>query len=227
VSRHQKDYPEYLHWYNALVRHKHQQKVRSWVVLLHSRANSPQYTGEYVEQLPPEPPHVIFRYHVLRLWQMPPETFLQGGLGVLPLAPLSQIRKAQMPALVRQLEERVRQEATPEQAQIVGAATILLSGLRWPTAFVEQLFQGASFMNVLEDSSVYQAILAKGETKGEAQGLIKEARKVVFRLGRIRFGPPHEAVEAAVNSITDLHRLEELHEKLLQVSSWQELLTNS
>jgi hypothetical protein len=85
-------------------------------------------------------------------------------------------------------------------------------------------------MNVLEDSSVYQAILAKGETKGEAQGLIKEARKLLFRFGQKRFGPPNEMVESTLNNISDLSRLEELHERLLEVSSWQELLappTNS
>lgn len=216
LSSHVSNYPEQLLWYNVLVRHKYGRKVRSCVILLRRGANTPQLTGEYLEQFPGEPPHLLFRYQVLRLWQMPPELFLNGGLGVLPLAMLSSVSEPQLPSLVQRLEDLVRAEASPEQAKIVGAAAILLSGMRWPMEFVEHLFQGVSFMNILEDSSVYHWILAKGE--------VKEARNILFRIGRKRFGPPSPTVTTTLEGIKDLNRLEELSERLLDVTSWDELL---
>lgn len=71
-------------------------------------------------------------------------------------------------------------------------------------------------MNILEDSSVYHWILAKGE--------VKEARNILFRQGRKRFGPPNTATIDALEAIKDLNRLEELSERLLDVTSWDELL---
>jgi hypothetical protein len=72
----------------------------------------------------------------------------------------------------------------------------------------------------MEESVTYQAILQRGMQ----QGLTQEARAVLLRQGRKKFGPPTAEQEAAVNAITDLGRLEALTEKLLDVSTWDELL---
>jgi hypothetical protein len=45
-----------------------------------------------------------------------------------------------------------------------------------------------------------------------------------LRQGRKRFGPPDTATKTAIEAITDLARLETLTERLLDVTSWQELL---
>ena len=68
----------------------------------------------------------------------------------------------------------------------------------------------------MHESDTYMAILDEGE--------VKQARKVVLRLGKKRFGPVSSDVVTAVNGIEDLERLERLIELLLDVSSWQELL---
>jgi hypothetical protein len=68
----------------------------------------------------------------------------------------------------------------------------------------------------MEESSTYQLIKAKGR--------VEEARELVLRLGRLKFGEPDAASLLAVEGITDLKRLEALGERLLVVSSWQELL---
>ena len=72
----------------------------------------------------------------------------------------------------------------------------------------------------MKESVTYQAILEEGEEKGA----LAEARKIVLRLGRNRFGPPDARVTAAVEAIADVERLEELGERLLSAASWDELL---
>ena len=109
------------------------------------------------------------------------------------------------------------------------AATDILLGLRYPAEQIHQWLLGVKSM---KESTTYQAILqegkalgqALGEAKGEVKGALKEARKMILRLGQSRFGPPEVVQVAALEGITDLARLENLGERLLQVESWQELL---
>ena len=73
----------------------------------------------------------------------------------------------------------------------------------------------------MKESSTYQAILAEGRT----EGTIKALQKTLLRLGRQQFhNPPSEAVQAAIEAITDEGRLERMTDRLLVVSNWQELL---
>ena len=68
----------------------------------------------------------------------------------------------------------------------------------------------------MEESSTYQYIVAKGE--------LREAKKILMLLGGKRFGRPDAKISAAIESISDLERLEQLGQRLLEVSSWEELL---
>ena len=47
---------------------------------------------------------------------------------------------------------------------------------------------------------------------------------VFYLQGRKRFGPPDAVIRKALKAITDVARLEQLSERLLEVASWQELL---
>lgn len=88
----------------------------------------------------------------------------------------------------------------------------------------------------IEESWVYQDILAKGEargevkgraegrTEGEARGRVEEARDVLLRLGRKRLGLPDPAILAELSKIEDLDRLDGLLDRVLDVSSWAALL---
>jgi hypothetical protein len=75
----------------------------------------------------------------------------------------------------------------------------------------------------LEESTTYQAILAKGET----QGALREARKILLLQGEILFGPPDRSTRQALDGIAQLEHLEALGVRLLQVESWKELLQES
>jgi predicted transposase YdaD len=102
-------------------------------------------------------------------------------------------------------------------------------GLRLSRERAIELFQGVRKMR---DSTTYQAILdegrAEGEIKGRAEGEIKgraeEARRLLLRLGRKHLGDPDTTVEAAVRSIPDVERLEQLLERISEIANWHDLL---
>jgi hypothetical protein len=211
------DLPPKMLLYNAALGKRHGLLVRSLVVILHRGADSPQLTGLYERGFPDEPPDVTLRYRTVRVWQVPAQRWLAGGLGTLPLAPLGAVSEAELPAVLARMKDRVDREATPTQAAELWSATYILMGVRYEQALIETLLQGVLSM---EESVTYQAILRKGEAKGEA----KEARRILLLIGRAQFGEPPADVQAALDAITDVRRLEELAVRSRQVSDWHELL---
>jgi hypothetical protein len=68
----------------------------------------------------------------------------------------------------------------------------------------------------MEESTTYQAILARGQ--------LREARRFLIRQGRIKLGEPDAATLAALEGVNSLERLEELGERRLGVDTWPALL---
>ena len=85
----------------------------------------------------------------------------------------------------------------------------------------------------LEISSTYQAILRQGYEKGRRdsrkieykQGRAHEARRILLRQGKMKFGPPDAPTRAAIENMVRPVELEALAVRLLSASSWAELLT--
>jgi hypothetical protein len=71
--------PGLLHVRNTLLNHRHALRVRSVVVLLRPQADSPSLTGEHVRAFPGEPPDALFRYRVVRVWQLEPAVLLRAA----------------------------------------------------------------------------------------------------------------------------------------------------
>jgi hypothetical protein len=69
----------------------------------------------------------------------------------------------------------------------------------------------------MKESTTYQAILAEGRIEAIKETLLLQGRK------RFR-SRPSEAVKDAIQAINDEGRLKRMTERLLTVSSWQELL---
>ena len=67
--------------------------------------------------------------------------------------------------------------------------------------------------------------LEKGREEGEKRGAVREAQALLFRLGRKRLGIPTPEVQARVAAIEDRARLEDLCERVLDVETWQDLLS--
>src|SRR5438552_6667012 len=85
------DLPLRLRLYNSVFEYRHQRVVLSVPVLLSPAADSPQWNGLLQRGLPGEAPLSTLRYEVIRVWQLPVEPLLVGGIGTLALAPISNV----------------------------------------------------------------------------------------------------------------------------------------
>jgi predicted transposase YdaD len=209
--------PSSLHLRHTLLDHRHGLLVRTAVVLLRPEAHSPVLTGKYIRAFPGQRPHLTFGYQVLRVWQAPPERFLSGGLGTLPLAPISAVTERELPGIIRQMEARLSGRQARGLAESLWSATYILMGLRYSRELARQLLQGVRSMR---ESVTYQAILEEGEAKGA----VAEAKKFILLQGSSRLGAPDGATKAALERLDDVQRLEELGVRLLTATSWRELL---
>ncbi len=79
----------------------------------------------------------------------------------------------------------------------------------------------------MRESATYQAILDEGRNEGRDEGRTEEARRLLLLIGGERFGPPDDRIRAALESINAVERLEQLIQRLLHVSNWDELLASS
>jgi predicted transposase YdaD len=199
---------------NGLLDDRHDLRVRTAVVLLHPGANSRKLNGVYRRRFPGEErSYLIFRYAVVRVWELPVDPLLQGSIAQLPLAPISAVTEPQLPGIIQRMEQRLRGRRERKQAPAVWGAAYILAGLRYSPELTAQLFRGVGAM---KESSTYQAILAEGEAR--------EAKKVLRFQGEGAFGPPDEQTVALLEELNDLTRLEELLRRVHTAQSWQELL---
>jgi len=205
--------------YNSALYRRHGLRVRSLLVLLHRGADSPQLTGLYERGFPGEPFDVALRYRILRVWEVPPEKWLAGGLGVVPLAPLGDVPQEELSGVNTRMKQRLGRE--PRRAAELWAATYILMGLRYEPALVQTLLQGVVAM---KESTTYQAIIEEGVAEGLSKGKLEEARTILLLQGRRRLGEPSAEALATLDALTDVHQLEELSLRLLESGSWQELL---
>jgi hypothetical protein len=206
--------------YNSALFKRHGLPVRTLLVVLHRSADSRRLTGLYERGFPGEPFDAALRYRVLRVWEIAATTWLSGGLGLVPLAPLGGVQQTDLPAVVARMKHRFEREA-PSQAKELWSAVYILMGLRYERAMVQSLLRGVVNM---KESVTYQAILEEGEAIGEAKGKADEARKLLMLLGRDRFGEPSAKIVAHLGALTDLGRLEALMTRLLHAKTWEELV---
>jgi predicted transposase YdaD len=208
--------PERLHLYNVLMRHRHRLPVRSVVLLLRPEANAKNLTGELRLEHPDEKePYEIFRYRVVRLWEMPLEPLMTGDMRLLPLAGLSE-EATPIEAVIERVQRRLRNEAAPGEGAKLAAAFAVLLGLRYTKAQLAQLETRFPMPINLEDSSVMQMWLEQARLQG--------ARQLLLELGEDRFGPPNAAVLAVLEQVADLDRLKQLAHRIQTVSNWEELI---
>jgi len=222
------DLPERVHWYSTIIRHSFQVPVHSTIILLRPAADGSDLNGVFEQKDRRGDVYSWFRYDVVRVWEQPVEEVLAAGLAVLPLAPVSNVPEERVPSVLLAMSDRMARETSREQAAMLWTATRILMGLRYEEKQVDAIIEGVSAMlfgiEGIEESSVYQGILRKGEAKGRAEGAVEEARQVLLRHGRKKFGPTDERVEATIATIGDLDRLHDLIDRILDVSSWDELL---
>jgi predicted transposase YdaD len=201
--------------YNAMLHLQHELPVVSVLVLLRPEADGRAIGGTYRVALPGSDPYLTFTYAVRRIWREPARELLNGALGTLPLAPLGAIRRAALPDLLRAIDRRFAVEAPTAEADRLRVVTYTLLGLRFEPDLINQLMPGLQHMR---DSATYQAILDEGRAEGE--------QRLLLRVGIARFGPPDDATRSRIGAITDTDALDRLTDRILTVSSWDELLAD-
>jgi hypothetical protein len=236
-------HPRKASWYDTIASQKHGEPVWSVLVLLRPAADGPELTGEYEREFPGRGRNHWFRYDVVRVWEVPPDRFLKAGLPLLPLAPISNVADEQLPVVLTEVAEQLRDEAGRELKATLWAATEILLGLYHSEERIKELTEEITTMVLgiqgIEESSVYQGIfkkgLAEGEARGEAQGFAKGeakgraegAREILIRQGRKRLGPPDEQVLARIAAISDLERLNLFLERIFDATSREEVLASA
>jgi predicted transposase YdaD len=207
--------------YHALLLHRHRLPVASVVILLRPLADGPELSGEHQWHDALGELTIAFRYRVMRVWQRPVDELLNGGLGLLPLAPLAAVERDQLPSVVDRMAERLAQEAGPDEAGNLWSATLLLMGLRYDEAEARELLRGVRDMR---ESVTYQAIVEEGREEGRVEGRLLEAQRFLVRMATRKLGPPNARAAAIIQSTTDVERIELLGDRLLTANSWDELL---
>jgi hypothetical protein len=206
--------------YNALLHRRYHVPVCSIVLLLRPKARHRNLNGTVCYAPRSGRSKMEFGYEVIPLWEQSVANLLNSSVTTLPLAVLGKLpegvpKKQAMKVVVGHLADRLHHESPSEtEARLLNCAFIL-AGLRLPRVDGVEIFKG---VRAVRESTTYQAIVEEGQ--------VKEALRLLFRLGRKRLGEPTDPQRTALESITDLDRLEELHDRLAEVESWQELLQN-
>lgn len=211
--------PRRTNVYNAALEDRHDLPVASVVVLLRPEADLRAINGVYQRQLPQAvEPYRVFRYQVIRVWELPVQPLLQGGLGLLALAPVSAVSERELPGVMREMKNRVTQVRDRGRLGRWWTAVYVLMGMRYDQALITQLLQGVLGM---KESVTYQAIIREGAAQGE----LNEARKLLLSLGQSHFQTPAAPdVQSRVEAMQDLNQLEQLILRVSQAQSWDELL---
>ncbi len=196
----------------------YQVPVHSLVILLRTQAAHSNLNGLVSYSTRSGRGSINFTYEVVRLWERPAEQFLTGTLGTLPLAVLGVLPEGVptqdgLTSIAQRIISRVEHDAPVEQGRRLLTAAFLLTGLLVTRSAAKQAFRGVRQMR---DSDTYLAILEEGREE--------EVKKLIIQLGRKKFGTSEATAVNLLNGISDLARLERIHERLLDATNWQDLL---
>jgi predicted transposase YdaD len=207
--------------YAALAYHNHGLNVETALVLLRKEADSPALTGRI------DYGSGSLKYRVIRIWEIGQDDLLNLPISLLPIAPVGNIAREELPSLVQQMDTAFAQaEVTSKRESDLWVETYLLLGLKYDQDFARNLLKPV--VGKMRESTTYQAILEEGmelgEEKGKIEGKIEGELAALEIVGLNRFGEPSSTVREALGRITSPQRLEELLKRAFQVESWDDLL---
>jgi predicted transposase YdaD len=215
-TSHEAHLPRRLLRYNTLLDDRHDLPAWSIVVLLREQADGDDLSGVYRRSIPGGHGFLEFRYQVIRVWDQAVESVLLGGLGTLPMAPVSNLSEMEPAEVIRRMQERIDPQPR-EAAGMFWSATGILMGLRYRREEILELLRGVRGM---KESSFYQMIL----DEGRADGATREARRILIRQGERRYGPAGPETVAAIERIAGVEAVEALIDRLTEATTWEGLL---
>jgi hypothetical protein len=180
------------------------------IVLLRPSANTSAMTGAFAQ---PDPlgGEWSFPFHVIRVWEKPSELFLNGPLSLLPLAPIAKVDPGEVERVMFEVGARLDRDAPRSRGEDLLEATFQLLALRFDESFIQQM----------RDHMAEQGLVRKNYLnlfKGDA------VRATIVRQGTKKFGSPSPEVTAKLKAEEDLDALNALSDRVLDVSTWDELL---
>jgi hypothetical protein len=225
--------------YGAASRRRHKLPVLSVVFLLRPKALSQEVTGGVHDQLDPIA-RLDFGYHLVPVWKLPPEAVMSAGVGVLPLAPITAVRKEGLAPLIGAVKRRLDAELPPQLGKEFMLAMRVLMGLKYEESLTEKLMQSITEMT---DSVEWQKIhrrgkaeglaeglaegiaegIAEGKAEGIVEGIVEGERRSLIRLGTAKFGRPSPTVLKRLGRVADAGDLGRLSRRLLTASGWTDL----
>lgn len=138
---------------------------------------------------------------------------MSGPLGLVPLAPVANVAVAEVPNVIRRVEQRLQDDAdVPTRDRFLTAVGILLQ-LRYGAVTTQEFLR--------EYPEVRDFAFFKTFRDEER---IKTLQNSIVRMGRKKFGPPLPEQDQTIRAIQDDARLETLSDRILDVASWDELL---
>ena len=128
--------------------------VQSFLVLLRPSANASDLTGTHAVAGLDGADYLTFRYTVIRVWLESVTNLLNAGLGLAPLALLTNEAATDLDAAFEQFERRLRAESVPDiiRKGMYGSLHVLC-GLRYTPERINKLYETLSM--TLEDSTIY------------------------------------------------------------------------
>ncbi|MEG3440149.1 Rpn family recombination-promoting nuclease/putative transposase [Pannus brasiliensis CCIBt3594] len=176
--------------------------------------------SEFVYQTSFTLPNTRHEFEVIRLWEIPAREMLAFP-GLLPLATLG--KTANRAGILREVAERIEGIETRREKSNVAASTGILAGLVLSQEIIQRLLRE----DIMQESTFYQYILNKGETRGEARGEARgrqqEALSLISRQLNRRFGQLSPDVADRIRDLP-VERLEQLGEDLLDFSGPEDLV---
>jgi hypothetical protein len=226
---HEPDLDRKIYKTNCRLREKYRiERVESIVLLLFQNAEGPGLTGQYrVPSVRGKKFAQTFTYRIVRVWEKPPEEYLNAGLGTVMLAPLGNVREEQLPDVIQRMEAVVASRAkSPQEVALVWSATYWYMGLRYPADLVHRVLE--KVLPLLREDKTYRQILAggyvEGRSKGEGEGLVEATRTLIFRVGTVRLGPPPAGVQESVEALCELTALERMTTQILEAPDWADIV---
>jgi hypothetical protein len=205
--------------YSGLIEHDMELPVQSVLILLSPDADGIACTGIVERKLPfRKTCYDEFRFDVIRLWQIPAESCLKGGLGTLALAPLCDLRGYELPQIVHFIKSRVDVEITDAaERNEFWASVEILMGAVFDAPFIKALLKGIA--NMRESSTALAYI-----EEGRQEGRLVIARKLLVSIGTRCLGEPTESMRNQIEANHDVEVLSRLANRIPDVKSWNELL---
>ncbi len=208
--------------YNATASRREGLPVHSVAVLLHQGAMSSRNSGTFRTPVALTGCRLEFEYRLIKVWELPPDVILEAGVGILPLAPLADVRTEELPSVVDRMSARMRSAVPLREEAELWTATLILMGLKYSRELTELVLRGVR--SIMQQSPTYQAILEEGREEGREEGVVEGMQKTILRQGAKRIRPASADVADRIRSIHDPDVLDALLLRLLDVSTWDDLL---